>query len=371
MTEEVFTKVRFCLSLLTMSEINQPASQILPYQDSLSVESIEETKKEKTKIDLSSSRPTNLQFFAQGQHDFFRNMAGVPEGARYSGLIDEGGGVYSLSAGGLTTGWMQSPTLSFGLDWRRWDVRVKEKNGEIVPMPGNYKQVGPRITFDASFGNYHFTHYDQKLTLSSEQLQELTQDAMDETSESLFDVYMTGDTTDLLTLDDAIKILIQGYDPSEDANLENVQHFVERRTYRVGGTLWMAGSSVYNTNTPVNLFESAHMGIGTYFAGWQDNHFFGFGPKAEIVPLRASVGPARAEVFFDVGATYYQRYDPELLFETGFWQSGQFFIEANSGVGLRITMNAPKTKDVVRVSQKAVENYLNNPPDFDPEDLDF
>jgi hypothetical protein len=281
--------------------------------------------------------PNNVSIYVQPTYDFFRNVAGIPDGV-YVAPVENVDGNYNFTAGGPMVGYTMGPEISFGLDYRRYVAYTDPKH----PERELYGQKGPRFSLSGALGTYHITDYTFTGTASTQQLQDkwgVTQYQLENAAGDA--IY--GNFSSFAYLLQSIPSLWGDYDFTNDFYGDVVESYRDVPYYRLGGTIWF-GNSIYNASTPINVFESAHFGVMVGAMGMGNDAFGGLGLAAETSLLRLSPPSReqnyRADVILNASADYYREMEPSLLFQDGFWGDGHI-VDVQAGISLRISTDVP------------------------------
>lgn len=286
-----------------------------------------------------AGRPNDVSIYVQPTYDFFRNMAGIPDGVYITPIEKDAYGNYSFTAGGPMTGYNMGPEFSAGLDYRRYARYESPKH----PHREMYQQVGPRFSLSAAFGTYHLTDYSFTGTASTQQISDkwgVTQYQLENAAGDA--IY--GDFSGFASLLTMIPSLWGDYDFTQDFYGTPTETYRDVPYYRVMGTVW-AGGGVYNASIPVNAFESAHIGLNVGMMGMDDVPYGGIGLAAEMSALRFSPPSqeqnVRADLLLNASATYYREMGAGPFLDSDFWGDGHL-IDAQAGVALRVSTDVPR-----------------------------
>lgn len=300
-------------------------------------------------------KPSQFRFFVDGRYNFYKKNLGFPEDPQIT-TESNADGTFTVLGQGFEIADSDSD-LSFGLDFNRW-IRTKD---EDHPEKSIYKSEFLPLTLSFDFGTYQATRYTQKGVYSTEQAQRLAEALANEATSSMADAYYNSDYGSLYDIGNAWQALISGYDPSQDVTFQTITEEVSAPYFRMGLTPWILSRNVYDASKRVNWGEIGRFGYAGYYMRYGDMNFLGHGPTMELSALRVNHGPLRADLVLNAGATLYNRFDDfKDLMDSGV-DSDQFLIEAQIGASLRISMDLPKVKTVVKAFRDNPVDMPNTP----------
>lgn len=297
-------------------------------------------------------KPSQFRFYGEARYNFYKNNLGFSEDPQITTEYGDDG-TFAVIGEGFEMG-TSDYDLSFGFDFNRW-IRTKD---EDHPEKSLYKSEFLPLTLSFDFGAYQSTRYTQKGVYSTEQAQSLAGDLANEATSSMADAYYNNDYGSLYDIGDAWQSLISGYDPSQDVTFETLAEEVTVPYFRMGLTPWILSRHVYDASKRVNWGEIGRLGYAGYYMRYGNANFLGHGPIIELSALRANHGAFRADLMLTASAALYNRFDDfNDLIKNG-TDADQFLIEGQIGASLRISMDLPKVKTVVKT-------FHDNPLDMD------
>jgi hypothetical protein len=287
------------------------------------------------------AKPSSVRFFVQGNHDFLRMIGGLPDGPQISALENNGDGTYTMTAGGLSVGNANAyQTGSFGLEYQKWKRVVDpDRPGALI-----YDDDGPRVMLDATFAHYDTSDYSEDVSLSTQQAQDLFGNVVDYTTSSLTQAY-AGNPDSLYSLGDVIDTMFNNYDLTRDATATTNVALRDVPYYNVSMRIMGGDERDVDLGRPVTAFADFHAGVGASLMGFGDKSFLGINAiSVDASLVRVNWRDLRADWTLNAGADYYIGYNPESLFQEGFWNPNSWMVGVQAGTGIRITTNLPNIR---------------------------